>query len=213
MISLNWVKDYIDIDGEDVNELAVKITKAGVNIEKVINSRIDNLVIGKVIECKKHSDSDHLNVCKVDIGNEVSQIVCGASNVRAGIKVLVALPGCILPGDVLIKAGKIRGEESNGMMCALYEIGIDKKFLSEADKNGICGAIFSCMCYLSFLFCRRTEFSFEIVSGNERNTERVVATSKPQTITYKVTISKGSETQEVVLSSVMNDTFMRACCK
>ena len=127
MISLNWVKDYIDIDGEDVNELAVKITKAGVNIEKVINSRIDNLVIGKVIECKKHSDSDHLNVCKVDIGNEVTQIVCGASNVRAGIKVLVALPGCILPGDVLIKAGKIRGEESNGMICALFELGLEEK--------------------------------------------------------------------------------------
>ena len=118
MISLNWVKDYIDIGNEDLHELAVKITKAGVNVEKVVDSHIDNLVIGEVIECKKHPNSDHLNICIVDIGKEKTQIVCGASNVRKGIKVLVALPGCILPGDFEIKAGSIRGEVSNGMICA-----------------------------------------------------------------------------------------------
>ena len=93
MISLDWVKDYIDLEDEDLKELAVKITKAGVNIEKVITNHIDHLVIGKVIECKNHEDSDHLHVCKVDIGNEVVQIVCGASNVKENIKVIVALPG------------------------------------------------------------------------------------------------------------------------
>ena len=59
MISINWVKDYIDIENEDLHELAVKITKAGVNVEKVIDSRIDNLVIGEVLECTDHPDSDH----------------------------------------------------------------------------------------------------------------------------------------------------------
>ncbi len=127
MISLNWVKDYIDISDQEPSELAVKITKAGVNIEKVVKSRIDNLVIGKVIECIMHPDSDHLHICQVDVGNKTTQIVCGASNVRAGIKVLVALPGCVLPGDFEIKAGKIRGQESNGMICALYELGLEKK--------------------------------------------------------------------------------------
>ncbi len=127
MISLNWVKDYVDIENEDLNELAVKITKAGVNVEKVIHNHIDNLVIGKVIECTDHKDSDHLHVCKVDIGTEVTQIVCGAKNVRAGIKVIVALPGCILPGNFEIKKGVIRGEESNGMICALFELGLEEK--------------------------------------------------------------------------------------
>ncbi len=127
MISLNWVKDYIDIENEDLNELAVKVTKAGVNVEKVIKNHIDNLVIGEVKECRMHPNSDHLHICMVDIGSKVTQIVCGAPNVKQGLKVLVALPGCILPGNFEIKAGKIRGEESNGMICALYELGLEKK--------------------------------------------------------------------------------------
>ena len=136
MISLNWVKDYIDIENEDLNELAVKVTKAGVNVEKVMKNRIDHLVIGEVKECIDHPDSDHLHVCQVDIGEKIVQIVCGAPNVRKGLKVLVALPGCILPGDFEIKVGKIRGQESNGMICALYELGLEKK-TDEAYARGI----------------------------------------------------------------------------
>lgn len=127
MISLNWVKDYVDLENEDLKELAVKITKAGVNIEQVITKRIDNLVIGEVIECINHPDSDHLHVCQVNVGSSITQIVCGASNVRKGIKVIVALPGCILPGNFEIKPGKIRGQESNGMICALFELGLEEK--------------------------------------------------------------------------------------
>ena len=127
MISLDWVKDYIDIKDQNARELAVKITKAGVNVEKVIDSHIDNLVIGQVLECENHPNSDHLHICKVDIGKDVTQIVCGAPNVRKGLKVIVALPGAILPGDFEIKPGKIRGEESNGMICALFELGLEKK--------------------------------------------------------------------------------------
>ena len=135
MISLNWVKDYIDIENEDLHELAVKVTKAGVNVEKVIDSRIDNLVIGEVVECIDHPNSDHLHVCTVDIGKEKTQIVCGASNVRKGIKVLVALPGCILPGNIEIKAGSIRGEVSNGMICALFELGLEEKTEENYNKG------------------------------------------------------------------------------
>ena len=127
MISLNWVKDYINIEDQNLKELAVKITKAGVNVEKVITNHIDNLVIGEVISCVDHPDSDHLHVCKVNVGDSVKQIVCGAGNVREGIKVIVALPGAVLPGDFEIKAGKIRGEESNGMICALFELGLEEK--------------------------------------------------------------------------------------
>ena len=127
MISMNWVKDYVDLDGVDLHDLAVKVTKGGLNVEAVIDHHIDNLVVGEVLECVDHPDSDHLHVCKVNDGTTIRQIVCGASNVRAGIKVIVALPGCVLPGDFQIKEGKIRGVESNGMICALFELGLEEK--------------------------------------------------------------------------------------
>lgn len=136
MIDLEWVKDYIDIDDQDLKELAVKITEAGINVEKVITNHIDNLAIGEVIKCEMHPDSDHLHVCEVNIGTETTQIVCGASNVRAGLKVIVALPGAILPGNFEIKRSKIRGVESNGMICALYELGLEEK-TEEAYNRGI----------------------------------------------------------------------------
>ncbi len=136
-ISLNWVNDYIDIEKEDKIELANKITKAGINVEKVNVFNIKNLVIGEVVECNMHPDSDHLHVCKVNIGDDVTQIVCGASNVRTGIKVIVALPGAILPGNFEIKQSKIRGIESNGMICALFELGLEEKNEENYNK-GIC---------------------------------------------------------------------------
>ena len=135
MISLNWVNDYVDIKDEDKKELAVKITKAGINVEAVETKHIDNLVIGEVVECIDHPDSDHLHVCKVNVGDKITQIVCGAPNVRDGLKVIVALPGCILPGNVEIKAGKIRGQESNGMICALFELGVEEKTEENYNKG------------------------------------------------------------------------------
>ncbi len=136
MISMNWVKDYVNLDGENLHDLADKITKAGVNVEQVESKEINNLVIGKVIERVDHPDSDHLNVCKVDVGNEVLQIVCGAHNVREGIKVIVSLPGAVLPGNFEIKPSKIRGVESNGMICALSELGLEEAN-EENYKKGI----------------------------------------------------------------------------
>ena len=127
MISLNWVGDYIDIKDQDVHELATKITKAGINIEAVVTHHINGLVIGEVKHVEEHPDSDHLHVCSVDVGKETLQIVCGAHNVREGIKVIVATEGAILPGDFEIKRSKIRGVESCGMMCALFELGLEEK--------------------------------------------------------------------------------------
>lgn len=135
MISMNWVKDYINLDGEDLNELAVKVTNAGVNVEHVISNHIDNLVIGEVIKCVNHENSDHLHVCDVNIGKETTQIVCGAPNVREGLKVIVALPGAVLPGNFEIKKSKIRGVESNGMICALFELGLEEKTEENYNKG------------------------------------------------------------------------------
>ena len=95
---------------------------------KVITNQIKKLVIGEVVECIPHPDSDHMHICQVNIGkSELQQIVCGAPNVRVGLKVITALPGAILPGDFEIKKSKLRGVESNGMLCALYEIGLEEK--------------------------------------------------------------------------------------
>ena len=127
MISLNWVSDYIDLNGIDLKELATKITKAGINVEKVITSNIKGLVVGEVIECTPHPNSDRLKKCLVDIGTDKLNIVCGAPNVRKGIKVIVAPVGTILPGNFEIKKSVIRGEESNGMICALFELGLEEK--------------------------------------------------------------------------------------
>ena len=126
MISLEWVSDYIDIKDQDLKELAVKITKAGINVEKVISNNIPGLVIGEVVECVDHPNSDHMHICKVDIGQgKKVQIVCGAPNVKSGIKVIVALDGAKLPGGV-IKKTLLRGVESDGMICALCEIGLEE---------------------------------------------------------------------------------------
>lgn len=135
-LSINFVKDYIDIN-EDVKKIAEDMTNAGNEYdkaEKLLN--VTNLVIGQIKECKMHPDSDHLHLCKVDIGNEILDIVCGAPNAREGIKVIVAKVGAELPLGT-IKKGKIRGEESNGMLCSIAELGLDHKFLSEKDKEGI----------------------------------------------------------------------------
>lgn len=135
MISLEWLNDYVDIANIDPKELAEKITKAGVNVEKVITNHINNLVIGEVIECENHPDSDHLHICKVNVGNEILQIVCGAPNVRKGLKVIVAQVGSVLPGNFEIKKGNIRGAESNGMLCALYELGLEEKTEENYNKG------------------------------------------------------------------------------
>ena len=135
-LSTNFVKDYVDID-VDLHTLAEDMTKVGNEYDSaqpLINAT--NLVIGEVIECTMHPDSDHLHVCKVNIGDRVIQIVCGAPNVRKGLKVIVALPGAELP-EKTIKKGMIRGQESNGMLCSIAELGIESKFLKPEDKDGI----------------------------------------------------------------------------
>ena len=126
-ISMNWVKDYVDLTDVDLKDLAKKITDSGVNVEKVVKSELNNLVVGHVLECEMHPDSDHLHVCQVNVGKETLQIVCGAHNVRKDLKVIVSLPGAILPGNFEIKKSTIRGVESNGMICALSEIGLEEE--------------------------------------------------------------------------------------
>ena len=133
LISLNWLKQYIDLDGIEINEMENALTMIGQEVEKIeiAGSNLENVVTAKIIEKEMHPDSDHLTVCKVDNGKEILQIVCGASNHKAGDKVVLAQIGAKLSEDFVIKKGKIRGKESCGMLCSEVELGIG------SDKDGI----------------------------------------------------------------------------
>lgn len=133
LISLNWLKQYIDLDGIEINEMENALTMIGQEVEKIeiAGSNLENVVTAKIIEKEMHPDSDHLTVCKVDNGKEILQIVCGASNHKAGDKVVLAQIGAKLSEDFVIKKGKIRGKESCGMLCSEAELGIG------SDKDGI----------------------------------------------------------------------------
>lgn len=123
-ISLNWIKDFINIDGIDPRELADKLTMSGLEVEAFEEKkRLNNVVVGKVLKCEKHPNADKLSLCVVSTGDEEHQVVCGAPNVRAGQTVVFAMVGAVLP-EVTIKKAKIRGTESCGMICAEDEIGI-----------------------------------------------------------------------------------------
>lgn len=138
-VSKNWLSDYIDLSSYSDEELFKKINAHVCEIEsykKLVDAT--NLTIAKVLDCQMHPNSDHLHICQVEIRpNEVSQIVCGAPNVTTGVKVICALPGAVLPGNFKIKPSKIRGVESNGMLCSLQELGIEEKYVPEEFKNGI----------------------------------------------------------------------------
>ena len=139
LVSLKNVKQYVSLDGLTAEEIANGLTFAGVEVEEITRlASGTNLVIGEIKECVNHPDSDHLHVLKVDLGEKygVEQIVCGAPNARAGLKVIVARVGAKLP-EVEIKKGVIRGVESNGMCCSLLELGVDAKYLSDYQKAGI----------------------------------------------------------------------------
>ncbi|MDD2181707.1 MAG: phenylalanine--tRNA ligase subunit beta, partial [Bacilli bacterium] len=138
-VSKSFLSDYIDIKDKDFTEIADKMVFMGNEFDSVGKiSSATNLVVGKVLDRQDHPDSDTLNVCKVDIGDgSIYQIVCGAPNVDAGQKVIVAKVGAVLPGDLIIKKSLIRGIESNGMICSLAELGIEKKFLTKEDVDGI----------------------------------------------------------------------------
>ncbi len=129
-ISTSWIKDYVDLENEDLKDVADKVTNCGVNIEEIEGSqKIDNLVVGYVISCELHPNSDHLHVCKVDVKDEVLQIVCGAPNVKEGQKVIVAKCGAVLPENFKIEDRNIRGVDSHGMICALSELGLTDIYL------------------------------------------------------------------------------------
>ncbi|MCU9601264.1 phenylalanine--tRNA ligase subunit beta [Pallidibacillus thermolactis] len=139
-VSYKWLQDYVDLTGISPEELAEKITRTGIEVEDVEKKgeKLKKIVVGHVLTCEDHPNSDHLHLCQVDIGEEEPvQIVCGAPNVAAGQKVIVAKAGARIAGNVKIKKGKIRGEVSHGMICSLQELGFDGKVVPKEYADGI----------------------------------------------------------------------------
>ena len=123
--SESWLRSFVDpkITGIEFTRL---LTMAGLEVEEEesVAPAFEGVIVAHVLEVTKHPDADRLNICRIDIGGEIKQIVCGAPNVVAGIKVPCALPGARLPGNVKIKIAKVRGVESSGMLCSACELGI-----------------------------------------------------------------------------------------
>ena len=127
IVTRSWLQEYIDISNISTDSICKTLNSIGLEVDSLEEQRIvSGVVVGKVLEKEKHPDADKLNICQVDIGSETVQIVCGAKNVDAGQYVPVATVGCKLSADFKIKAAKLRGVESNGMICSSTEIGLAK---------------------------------------------------------------------------------------
>ena len=129
-ISSRWLSDYIDLEvnGPEIERLAERLTLAGLEVEEIRpTGTLSGVVVGRVTECRPHPDSDHLSLCRVDVGSEVLDVVCGASNVRAGVLVPLARVGAELPSGFRIEKRKVRGEASSGMICSKAELGLEEK--------------------------------------------------------------------------------------
>ena len=123
--SENWLREWVDPD-ISTDELVAQLTMAGLEVDSVepAAASFADVVVGEVLDVQAHPDADKLRVCKVSTGSEPLQIVCGAPNVRPGMKVPTALVGAVLPGDMKIKKAKLRGVESSGMLCSARELGL-----------------------------------------------------------------------------------------
>jgi len=136
----------VDLTNEQVNILNDEISKVGFD-ETLTSNPSPKFVVGDVKECEPHEDSDHLNVTQTEVDNgDVLQIVCGASNIAQGQKVVVAKPGAIMPDGLVIWPGSLRGVESNGMICSARELGIDsdqKKGILVLDEKEQTGSEFN----------------------------------------------------------------------
>ena len=138
-LPMSWLSDYMDIDVTP-KEYSDRLTMTGSKVEgwENMGESVQNVVAGKVLTCEPHPDSDHLHVCTVDAGTgEILQIICGAPNVKADIIVPVALAGAKLPGGIKIKKTKMRGVDSNGMLCSHEELGISEDILGYTPEYGI----------------------------------------------------------------------------
>ena len=125
----NWLQNYVNLDNLPPEQLADDLTMVGLEVDSVteLYEGLSDLRTGRVLTVEPHPNADKLTLCTVSVGQEPLQIVCGAPNVREGLSVVVALPGTVLPGDFKIKKSKVRGIESQGMLCSERELGLSEE--------------------------------------------------------------------------------------
>jgi phenylalanyl-tRNA synthetase beta chain len=140
LVSYEWLAEYVDLAGISPEDIAEELNRTGIEVE-VIYTRdvgVSRVVVGKVVACMPHLEADRLSVCSVHVGqSHPIQIICGAKNVAVGQLVPVALEGAILPGEVKIQRTKLRGLESQGMICSAKELGLPDKVLMKDQQEGI----------------------------------------------------------------------------
>ena len=126
-LPLSWLSDYTDISGVTPKEYDARMTMSGSKVEEVcyLGEEIENVVVGRINEMVRHPNSDHMWICQIDVGDEVTQICTGAWNIHVGDLIPVAKHKSTLPGGIKITKGKLRGEVSNGMLCSLKELQLD----------------------------------------------------------------------------------------
>ncbi len=171
-LSMNWLKDYVS-ESFDPKEYSDKMTLTGSKVEGFENpaDEISNVVVGKLITVEKHPDSDHLLICMVDVGaEEPVQIVTGAQNVKPGELVPAALHQSTLPGGITIKAGKLRGVPSNGMLCSLGELGLTINDFPYAEEDGI---------FLLQEDCKPGDDICEVLGLNDTTVEFEITSNRP----------------------------------
>ena len=224
--ALSWIKEYVpDLTCTD-QEYMDAMTLSGTKVEGYsrLDKNLEKIVIGQIKKIEKHPDADKLIVCQVDIGSEVIQIVTGAPNVKEGDKVPVVLDGGKVAGGhdggplpedgIAIKAGKLRGVPSNGMMCSIEELGSDRNFYPEAPENGI--YIFGDDVQIGAdaveeLGLRDTVFEYEVTSNRVDCysvigiAREVAATFKKPFIAPEVTVKGNNEKVEEYISVEVQD--------
>ena len=137
-LSMRWLDEFVHVD-TPIHDFCEALTMSGSKVEgyEVEGAEIENVVVGKVLAMERHPDSDHMWICQVDVGkSEPVQIVTGAQNVHVGDLVPAALHKSHLPGGITITKGKLRGVESNGMLCSLKELGLTTHDFPYAIEDG-----------------------------------------------------------------------------
>ncbi len=139
-LSMKWLADYVDVSDIDIKDYCDRMTDTGSKVEgyESLGEDIENVVVARILKITPHENSDHLQICQMDIGRgEPTQIVTGAQNVFEGAIVPAAIPVAKLPGNITIKDGKLRGVESHGMLCSMGELGLDSHDMPDKEADGI----------------------------------------------------------------------------
>ncbi|MBQ9161845.1 MAG: phenylalanine--tRNA ligase subunit beta [Clostridia bacterium] len=189
-LSMKWLADFVSVEDVKIHDFCEGMTYSGSKVEgyEVLGDDIINVVVARVNKLERHPDSDHLFICQVDIGSEVLQIVTGAQNLFEGAIVPAAIPVAHLPGDITIKAGKLRGVESNGMLCSMGELKLTSHECPGKEENGIlilddCFADKLGMDIREALMLNDTVVEFEITS-NRPDCLSVIGLAREAAVTF-----------------------------